>query len=118
MKLLRFCCFLLLPVLLSCHHGSGNKSSKENIISRDKMVAVLVDIHLVEAKIKVSQDPTFNKDYYTKIYFDSILKKNAVTAEQFRQSLLYYQDDIDKMDKIYADVISQLTMYQGRLSAP
>ena len=121
MKLLRVFGLLVFIFLLSgCHRGTEKKASGNDdaIISKDEMVSVLVDMHLVEAKIKASQTSGYNQEYYLKFYFSSILKKHNITSEQFRKSLQYYQDDAVKMDKIYTDVVSNLTMYQARLAAP
>jgi hypothetical protein len=118
MKLFRIFGLLVFISLLSACHREKKTSGDDAIISKDEMVAVLVDMHLVEAKIKASQTSGYNQEYYLKFYFSSILKKHNITSEQFRKSLQYYQDDVAKMDKIYTDVISNLTMYQARLAAP
>lgn len=102
--------FLL--VFIACKNNNRT-DAPENLIPRDQMVEVLRDMHLIEASIKLNNERKNNKEEYTYYYYQYLFDKYHITEEDFDISLLYYQENIESFDTIYADVISELSRLQG-----
>lgn len=82
----------------------------EDLIPRETMVDVIVDMHLFDAIIWKEQKKRVKEIQYHKNHlFKSILEKHNITANQFENSLNYYQSDMEGFDEIYADVITKLS---------
>lgn len=106
--------FVLLSVLLSNCTQSINKSfdPPEDLISREEMVNIIVDLEIYDAIINTESKKRDNKDTvnYKKYHlYNSILEKHDITRERFNQSYEYYQQDLEFLDGIYADVITRLS---------
>lgn len=104
--LIRCFCFLF---LVAC--DSGNKP--EGLLSEDKMVEVLIDIHMTEgitSAIPVAYDSS--KVLYNLLEKDVFLK-HGVEDSVFTQSMLYYLRDPGAMEEIYSRVVDSLTVIES-----
>ncbi|NOX47876.1 MAG: DUF4296 domain-containing protein [Chlorobi bacterium] len=82
----------------------------DNLIPRDEMVDVIVDMHLYDAIIWKEQKTKMKKIQVEKLFlYESILEKYHITKEQFESSMGFYQSDLEVLDEIYADVITKLS---------
>ena len=101
----------LLLVCLSCSEDLGEKPSK--LITRDRMVEILVDIHLTDAAYQTKRytNETIKK-YSESDYYYSILKKHGIADSVFEKSLLYYSGKPKEFEKIYTRVINKLTLLE------
>ncbi|MCK5839252.1 MAG: DUF4296 domain-containing protein [Bacteroidales bacterium] len=109
--------FINLIWLLSCSSGNNEQvvAPPENIIPKDKMVELLVDVQLIEAAIK--SDDTRKKDSktYSTYYYTFLFEKYNTTKEDFIESLRYYQQNIDDFDQMYTEVIKRLSKFQSEI---
>lgn len=94
--------------------GCGSNKVPEGVLNEDKMVEMLVDIHMLEGM--VSSFP---------IHFDSsrilyplmerdLFEKHQVPDSVFKRSLEFYMEDIRMMDRIYARTIDSLSVIEKR----
>lgn len=85
----------------------------ENILSKEKMIKIMVDVQLAEASI---QNRNLNMTDSAKMiaagYYKNLFEKNRVTEQQFRESFLYYSRHLDMLNKIYEEVINELSKKQ------
>ena len=106
--------FYLLSVVLlftACENKT-EKPVKEGIIPETKMVEIIVDLHLIDASINLKH---FNKRKNSKkiiSYYASVLKKHACTRLEFDESMNYYSQEPERLDKIYDRVIQELSKKQ------
>ena len=103
---------LILLTVLSCGE-SDNKP--DDILPKEKMVEMLIDIHILESEI---QNLRIKKDSSHLLYnsFErEIFKKNNVDQEVYRRSFEYYLNDVDGMEKIYDVVIDSLNYMEKSL---
>lgn len=105
----------------------------EDLIPEEKMVQVLVDVHLLEAALSIRtpqathtrgpitmehfQDtslPNFSADPNTKdpLPLYDIFKKHGVTKKQYESSMKWYCSEPDKLSLLYDEVITELTTRQ------
>jgi hypothetical protein len=101
------CCFFLASCL------SDEVKIPEGVIPRDQMVAVLADVQIAESVMSYKDsrgDITISKapDYYQFIF-----SKYHITEKQFRKSFTFYSGQIEMMDKIYEDVIIEISKRQA-----
>lgn len=106
--------FLYCAVMISCGDEPQN-ILPDNVLPAEKMAAVLVDIHLVEAhmsrnafhpdKIAV-EPPAPNID---------VLKKNEITRQQYDTSFNYYTQHPKQLVKIYELVLNDFSKMQAEV---
>ncbi len=105
---------LLFLVFTSC-----NKKVEipADVLPKEKMTKVLSDIHEVESLIQFS---ALERNDSTKAvaygYYKHVFQKNNVTPEQFHRSFNFYSDHLDLLDKIYEEVMIDLTKKQVEVS--
>ena len=91
---------------LSCKE----ESVPENILSVDKMAAILVDVHLAEGKIQrlnlYGDTAKLTFGYYER----KIFEKHQVNKEHYKNSFEYHLNDIATMDQIYSRVVDSLNV--------
>lgn len=101
-----------------------------DLIAQDKMIQVLVDVHLLEAALQYRspQTPTrapftitpdnpqtpiaLPTDQKTLPYYD-IFAKHAVTRAQYESSLQWYMTDAVLYGQMYDEVINELVRRQA-----
>lgn len=84
----------------------------KHLLSEDKMVSVLADIHLTEgiaSAMPVSYDSS--QVLYTLLEKD-VFVKHQVSDSLFTESMRYYLQYPDIMDKIYARVVDTLVVWE------
>ena len=83
------------------------------MLSEDKMVEVLIDIHLTEgitSAMPVAYDSS--KVLYNLLEKDVFLK-HEVSDSVFTQSMLYYLQDPAEMEQIYSRVVDSLVVRES-----
>jgi hypothetical protein len=99
-------------MLASC--GGKNDKAPDDLLSKEEMVRILVDVHIAEAKVTqkgLVQDSA--KKIFTKSKLD-ILNKYHVKPEVFERSFDYYMKNLKDMDDIYASVVDSLSFLEAR----
>ena len=99
--------FSILTLLISCTGKTNSVPSR--IIPKDKMVDVLVDIHLAEAAADTRGYTRQEINLMMASKYDTIFQKNETTFEQFKSSYDYYMDHPDEFSEIYSEVVNKLT---------
>jgi len=93
-------------IIFSC----GKEKTPEGLLSEDKMVNMLIDIHMVEGF--VSSFP-IHYDSSAKLYpmlEKRVFDQHQVADSVFKESLEYYLKDVRAMNRIYDRVIDTLSM--------
>lgn len=99
---------LIILLLTGCKNDIYDKP--KHLVKREKMIAVLVDIHLAEAVYQTKRYSTeeLNKFSESDFYY-SILNKHHLVDSVFEKSLIYYASKPNEFEKIYTRVINRLT---------
>ena len=81
-----------------------------DVLSSNKLIPVLTDIHLAEAMLQIKNlgrsDSTRSIAYG---YYAEIFRQHHITSEQFRRSMDFYMSQPELMSSIYDSVITQLS---------
>ncbi len=107
MKKLLFVFISVSFLLNSC----TNQSLPEGILSQDEMLPIVVDLHIAE---EVIQSYNWNYDssrvMFHSVYKKEILKKHNVDFAQFDSSYVYYERNVELMNKLYERVVDTLSL--------
>ncbi|GAB4247473.1 MAG: hypothetical protein Tsb0034_26690 [Ekhidna sp.] len=105
MLVLKYLFLTALVILFGCKQSD----QPEDLIEKEKMVLLLKEIHLLEAKIEhieiIPQDSAkavFH--HYEKMLFE----EHGVTQDQYERSFTYYVEHPDQFEKIYTSVVDSL----------
>ncbi|MFN8415033.1 MAG: DUF4296 domain-containing protein [Cytophagaceae bacterium] len=101
--------FILLNTLgmMGCQSETAEKMP-DHIISKDSMISILVDVHMLESGI---QTKNYNRDssiILFEILSKKIWAKHQISEERFRESLLFYSQDAKVLDGLYSIVLDSV----------
>lgn len=108
---------LLIVLLSSCVDSIPQKPEPENLVEREKMVAILTDLSVLETAYQLKYVQVAKYADQLKIGGDSILKAYKVSFEDFDQSMDFYGSDQEEMTRIYDDVKAKLETKRKELEA-
>jgi len=102
-------CFL--PVFIVLVIGcSKNVKTPEGILEKDKMISILLDIHIKEGQV---QQLRVTRDSSTRVfkYFErEIFAKHEVSDSVYYKSLGFYYDHPELMEEIYTAIVDSLSV--------
>ncbi len=104
--------------LLGCtRHVEVDFKKPPDLIPRDSMVDIIVDLQIMEAILTKEQKTGRRQVTDNQLYlYNSVMNKYHITRDRFDRSFEYYQSDLEVMDKIYADAITKLTKMKTQVS--
>lgn len=106
-----------IPLLLIFFACTEKKEVKipDNILSKEKMTAVLTDVHIVEAMINLNLVRIGNTPQDTTNYYN-IFKKNNTSRKQYEDSFKFYSDHPELFKEIYDGVLIELSKKQAEVN--
>src|SRR5688500_10614741 len=104
-------CIFLTVFLLSC---SGDKIPEE-ILPRDKMIDVMIDIHLAEAAISTQQIYGENANQKAADYYDRVFRQHGIRKEEFRKSFDWYTAHPEIFKEVYDELIVKMSSQEPEL---
>ncbi|MBP7184931.1 MAG: DUF4296 domain-containing protein [Saprospiraceae bacterium] len=105
--------YIILAVLLCISACKDQKQSTQaQKIDEDKLVKVLLDVHIAEGAM-FNARPT-EKDSMTHTYLDQIYKIHGIDSIQFKAYLDYIHSDLTRLKRIYDKVEELAKEKRGR----
>jgi hypothetical protein len=103
-------------LVLNLFMFSSCSGKKKYVISKKKMVPILVDIHIADEIFtsRYFQDPDIMLDS-AKTY-GWIFKKHGITKADFDSSMSYYAENPDMLNDIYTKVIASVSKMEADLA--
>lgn len=95
--------------VIGCNNNAIEKPN--NLIGKDKMVAILYDISLIEA----IKNQNINGGISSKAGTDYIYKKYKIDSLQFVKSNKYYASNIEEYKKMFEEVKDRLTKETAKI---
>lgn len=86
----------------------------EDIIPKDSMVFIMMDVHIAEAGVKSL--PADSLMINTKTYYEFIYKKHHITEEQFQKSLRYYTYNPELLQEIYTKITEEMSKKEAEVN--
>ncbi len=113
LRLIRFYLLLLLAGSLLPFAGCRKEEPPQPPIPRDKLVSVLIDVHLAEA---AKQNLIgLVKDSVTRAYYHQIYTIHQIDSVQLQQSLEILRDDPEQLKDVYQEIMDSLKAREDRL---
>ncbi|MBI2966385.1 MAG: DUF4296 domain-containing protein [Bacteroidetes bacterium] len=84
-----------------------------DIIPRDKMVKIFTDVQIGEAHIQIRGLPA---DTIALLY-QSILAQYGVSQDEFRKSFTFYTEHPDILEKVYEEVLNELSKRHAEMQS-
>ena len=111
--------FLLLSVVLllwGC--GESWVEKPEKLIPENKMVDMLVDLHLADAMYQIKDNRLADRKMKIKSedFYYSVLEKHHVPDSVFEKSIIYYSCFPKDFEKIYASVLDRVSQMKEEYS--
>jgi len=107
----RILCIYVSLLLVSCYNTYKPKKP-ENLLSKDKMVEVIVDMALFSSVKGLNK---YELQQYGVLPEDYIYEKHHIDSLQFALSNEYYTYDIDDYESIYETVFDSLQVLKTKL---
>jgi hypothetical protein len=102
-----------LSFLLSCTSETELDVKPADLISEEKMIDVLIDVHITESALSLKN---FNRDSSLKLfsyYKEDVFKEHQISEKQFQESFDYYARHSKQFDRMYAVIIDSLTVKEA-----
>lgn len=113
-RILQIVLFLLVFVVVACDKPVVPKP--KNLIRHDKMIDMLVDIHLAEATYNRYRYDTTMRNLTSTDFYYSVLQKYETPDTVFEKSFLYYASEPKNFEKMYREVMNRLSEKEQQLS--
>lgn len=101
----------MLFLFISASCGRSEKVP-DHVIVPDQMVSILVDVHLLESRI----DQLFLSKDSSRVIFQAyeqqLFEQYDVTEKQYRESYMWYFDNVRMMESLYGRVVDSLLVRQ------
>ncbi len=100
---------LFLTVLVIVSACSTKSEPPEDLIPEDQMVSILVEVHLLESKVKnLSIKDTDSAKVVYEHYEKLLFADFNITQDQYERSFNYYIDNLDEFKDVYTIVVDTL----------
>lgn len=99
--------------LLSCSSETALDVKPADLISEEKMIDVLIDVHITESALSLKN---FHRDSSLKLfayYKEDIFKEHQISEKQFQESFDYYAKHSAQFDHMYEVVIDSLKVKEA-----
>lgn len=105
--------FILIVFLSVFSCDKKDPAMPDDLLSKESMVNILINIHIAEAAISLKDLPSDSAQVLYKRKKQEIFKEHGVASSRFYKSYQYYISDIKGMDDIYAAVIDSLSLREA-----
>jgi hypothetical protein len=85
-----------------------NNLSEDSIIPRSQMVKMLVDVHILEAALKVVKKKGTTDQQMSVFYYQQLFTKYHTSEKRFFANLNYYRAQTEIFYELYGDVVREL----------
>ncbi|MCK4661745.1 MAG: DUF4296 domain-containing protein [Bacteroidales bacterium] len=107
---------LIFIVILFSGCGQNRiRNIPEDIIPRDSMISLMVDIHLADGILSVKKFNSHKHKYQIESYYAYILQKHSYTREQYDSSVVFYSNYPEEYDIMYEEVLTELSKMEGEI---
>ena len=99
--------FLVILILMATSCAKSDKKP-ENLLSKEKIVSILIDVHILESEIQTLRVSKDSSQLLFNTFERELFEKHQVDKEVYKKSFEYYLEGVKEMEKIYEAVIDSL----------
>jgi hypothetical protein len=110
--------FISLLMLAACYRDvppNQVQFDMTRVLPADSMIIVLTDLQIVEGAVNVQHRQKLQAGVRSNAYLETVLEKHNITLDQVEESMRYYSYHTKELDKIYDQVIINLSKKEGEL---
>ena len=110
--------YLLLVLALSSCYTENKPATEppESLLSKELVIELITDLQLAEGIISNNRlDKTLTKRDFKDSIYQVIFEHYQITAEQMKENLDYYNNDPEQMEKMYEQVLTNLSKYESEI---
>ncbi len=107
--------YFLIAGLLLLSGCIGEVEIPADVIPKEKMVSILIDVHITEGNVQQLRIARDSADLVFKYLEKDLFLKHAVSDSSYIKSLGFYFEHPDIMEEIYATVLDSLSLYDRML---
>lgn len=104
---------LLIVVLCAC--SSRHSNNEDSIIPPNKMQEILLDIHLADGIANREGEADNSTESRTITLYKEVFSKYHISEKQFYSSFNYYLQHADTLDRIYENIITEISKEQAQI---
>ena len=107
----RICMAILLcTLLLGCSEKKDRSLSPfvipaDSVISPDKMVLIMADVHVIEAALLFESNEALESKEDVGFYYKGIFNKYHISPARYNQNLKFYRQNPENFARMYEQVI-------------
>ena len=90
----------------------------DSLISSEKMVHILADVHMIEAALLIERTEGIEKKEKPGLYYRGIFKKYHISQGRYDENLRFYRQNPAILTKMYDKVIEELETRQKKFHPP
>ncbi|MBS4014292.1 MAG: DUF4296 domain-containing protein [Bacteroidetes bacterium] len=113
MKHYRIVTLIFLIVFSSCSYFEKH-STCEDIMEKEKFVAVMTDVYMIEAYFEIVHISSDALQDSIAIYYNSLFREHDITREQLINAINCYVLERETINKIHDDVINSLILMEEK----
>jgi hypothetical protein len=87
----------------------NSPKTPDHVIPKDIMIDIIVDIHMTDAMMTITEIRKGIMEEYSNNIYDQILSQHGYSRHDFDTSVYYYSFDINQYDEIYKEVLNVLS---------
>jgi hypothetical protein len=109
---------LILCILFFSACATGDDASPENILPKEKMAKVMVDMQLLEASLNLNNFHGQKVDHTGSIASLNldVFRKHDITKDQYDSSFEYYCRHPQELSEVYQLVLNELSLLHTEVS--
>ena len=110
-KLVVLCCVVLSLIMEACG-GSSKQEIPAHILPESRFTNLLTDVRLLEGAYAIDHQRIDSSNVTVSSYYDLLLKRYALSREQYLESYAYYAANPEAMLRIETKVSEKLDSMQ------
>ena len=104
-------------LLFACREKTDNPGepvalAADSLISEEKMVLILADVHVAEAAFLLERNEGLNSEADPENIYEGIFRKYGISRSRYDQNFAFYRKDPEKFAKMYEKIIGVLEIHQ------
>lgn len=80
-------------------------------LPKDKLVDVLIDVHLAEAML--DKLPSLDQDTVGKVYYQMIFREHEINRADFDESMNILREDPERLNLLYEEILDTLNVLEA-----
>ena len=98
--------FFFIAFILACH--TEEIQEPEHLLSREKMIHVLIDMHIMKAKTQRQALPSSEASLLYQRLLKKVYKKHQIDSLTFSESYGFYMEKMSDLKNIYSAALDSL----------